>query len=498
MGAGGALDLLPLRYKRKVYEIVRRATKDVSNSFFQGSRFLDKIFGTSLLSWRAAAASALMSITSIILACTVAYVTSDPLSQQQINPFRGEPTLSDMAVLAIFLISIIAFDYIAYTQTRIFVRALDGFRNATIAAILLVSDFAVSVCSFIFGYSIARLLSILLIVGFGQVNPDPYVRVFSPEMILEADSTISSNPIAKHDSPASREMLSSVIGEFEKQPDPAHAIRVLKFTDKLNGWSAYPRNGVYTAVETGCAAHASRIAVDDRGKEININYFRYSLGVLRALHPSEKLWNELTWKSLVEPIRMHQSRSEKCPYRYISASTRINLKAIATSVHLYDYLLSSSLATSQDLAVAGLDKFAYFESEDPFTEPYSFLRQSVATSELKILGVGGAATDSIPNAIGQLQASPSDGVRVPFAALAASCLTSSIVFLIYLLLVTTLWISKLMAQRFRLLGINSERHIFSKLSISLSFTILGLYLTNWIVGFVGWVLVSTALLTFST
>lgn len=170
---------------------------------YGGSAFLDRLFGPTILSKRAIPRYVLFSLASISASYLFAVLTSPPDVMQGIWISTGSISFLDWAILITCFGFAVLGDIISYSQTRLFVRAIDRARNGIISIGLVAADIIISLSIFFFMFSFARLVCVLAVLSVQPTQILTHTDHWAPDLMKDA-LLLMEVDTARSDQPATR------------------------------------------------------------------------------------------------------------------------------------------------------------------------------------------------------------------------------------------------------------------------------------------------------
>lgn len=187
LGLGALLDAaIRAPHKKRVSAWLARMASRAGKISYGGSAFLDRIFGRSILSWRAVPRYALISLASISMSYGFAVLSSAPDVMDAIWIFKDAITPLDLVLLGVCFGAAIVGDIFSYAQTRLFVRAIDRSRSVVISVGLVAADLIVSLSIFFATFSVARLICTLLVLQIPPIQTLHHTESYAPALLAAA------------------------------------------------------------------------------------------------------------------------------------------------------------------------------------------------------------------------------------------------------------------------------------------------------------------------
>lgn len=435
IGAGTALDFSVRKSAKQQFTAwLTRVVAADSNYSYNGTVFLDRIFGKGLLSWKATIRYMTISFISICVSYLFAYMTTTPTSPDDgLGLFPSGISLLPFAVLCVCVVFAMLGDIASYSITRIFIRTVDSYQVRTVSLGLVVADIITSLSLFFISFSIARIFSYILVVQFGALSPIKSEVSYVPELLSDGLHVVGAFPVVNSATPSTSQAISIAHGETKGELEGvAGAFRLMDF--KTQEERARFSSIQYSA-ERKCASPEDLI---EKAQAIKNTYplliaMANEQNSLRAEKISQDQINEVMGRysglsDAASPCATH--------LLLIARSVPVSgLMAVAGPVDAYLAAAERTLYDAYLITGHKLSPYVYFDPYESIDEYVQSLSDMVRTSFLGI-----AIPDSQKDAIfsrfpPQCQVctdKKETKVRVPFSPMAASSLTSSLFFLGYL------------------------------------------------------------------
>lgn len=467
IGLGWALDSnLSDRWKRRTDVWTRRQLHRLRRGQFGGQRFFDRIFGPKIISWRAFAVTAMISSSSWIFFFFIAYITSDQLIRDQINPIQGKISQFEILLITVYVVAIIFSDFLSYAQTRIFVSALDSIRNIPVGLILYCADAILSIGIFLFGYAFAR--SIVTIAAASAFYAAPFDRVsaLSPEVVISSYKALG---LPKVDHRIDR--LEKALEAYELTPT-RHSVNELEgsLVDiEYAGTGSYVRDK--RLVRISCLEDLS---FESEPKTHIYEIFDDSVRMANEIVgiPGFRLTNGGAISFYKAP--RGPSEAKPCQFHVAEIHAKVEPRQLLRQLSLIDYFLGSLTSTLQDLQFDVATKLSVFPADEPGMNAPTILNIALLSHNSNVLGIGQKKSTLGSNLF--THTIHIGNIRVPLGPVAASSIVSNIMFAIYLAaIVSAYWSSRIFAIAY-IKGLSRPSRVYFRLSIG----VVSLILAAWI------------------
>jgi hypothetical protein len=474
---------------------VARASEKQSGFGYRGSTFLDRIFGKRLFSIRAIISYAGCSLASMLVSYGIALWTSPPEMWKAISVFPNKVTPIDIFFLLLAIVLAVAGDIASYAQTRVFVRAVDQYKNPVVMTGLILADIVTSFSLFFLAFTIARAILYICVI---QLSPTLNLEKHTQYITEIPRDLFSNNPNYGNDArnkanlALAHAVASVKPGDSDSLADLVAAARAEDITmEKSANFSRYVQ---YSA------------KVDTVSLKSNIWYY------LVAWNNTELVLNQLKrdiGQGTVPLLDKSKPRLNAEATVLAKAGSKSDLSAdVASATVMRTLPLSSVIAIAGPFNVfsAAFErtlrdsyqvmgyKLSPYVSFDPYAGLSDFIGIVQIESNASFLG----RPQSNPERYevlkyfnDPLHALPSR-LQIPFSPMVASCLTSTMFFFVYLVFVVLAEIREALMTLVRKVApaFDWDKAIFTSLGIAFSLAVCALYLVDNLFGEVWTVLFS--------
>lgn len=474
--------------KQAIADWTFTAVRKRSTASIAADWLFDKIFGTKILSFRSMSFSVIISLISFVFVFIIAYATSDAKTQAEMWPFDKDVSVLELFIAIIFVIVIFVSDFVSYAQTRIFNKVIAGSSNSAVTAVLVIGDIFSTISIFAAFFSLARVLSYILVLSFSaSQSKEHHSRVY-PELLNGA---------------IGREKILSDFGADDKRP----AFNVVRRISEIGvsesavplreiskDWKAYHFGGYKLADKYKFITYSAKYECVNSKKEFgplgmsaydaySNTFMVYSYAeVMRNPAITDGPAGELEDKFKSEYEKLYRASNVNCLAKVVDISSKINWKSMIGSLSFLDLYLSALNKTLVEAFSAISFKLSGYITVDPFSSDLNnFVAGAWMSSGTRLLGVGGYNDESIlmANVINQYDLDGNGSVKIPLSSLMASSLSASVLLWVTL---TAVFLSRLTSI---LTGVfvwafprmDIPKYIFSCITVSLvllSFSLIGI------------------------
>jgi len=469
LGIAAALDFAVRKsVKKKISTKLKNTTRPGGSFDYRGSAALDRVFGTGLFSGKALFRYALISTTSIAASYGFAlFTTFDPASLKQIDLFpKGATSLGALVLVTCVSFAVIG-DFASYAITRLFIRTVDEYRNPVISAGLIAADVISSLALFFLSFSIARLLSYLLVLSSGQ-NTLLASDNFSPD-ILKAGTSLLNNPSFDINNKKSSLTLTALLAAADSEQSRRKASEYFKQAEIPQSLSSGASSISYIARE-GCL------------KDVTTWATASNTSIDLVLASADELNESRTSKIDVKKVKDSLSRFsysldyQHCSSALITIERRLPASTLLSVSGPANSYLAALERTAFDAYSVTSYKLAPYVNFDPSASLPDYYTSLQSMMENTFLAMSLPDQDKV-SLISTYTAKEQNGnelVNVPFSPMVASSLTSSLIFLVYLLsgLVVSLRNKLLAASSRQLTRFDLDTAVFTTVALTISAILL--------------------------
>lgn len=475
LGLGAMLDVIVKSpHKKSVSDWLSGLVSRAGSVSYGGSKFLDKVFGRSVLSWRAAPRYAAISIISISISYAFAVLSSPPTVLKDIFVFTDNITSLDIAVLGVCFLAAVVGDNFSYAQTRLFVRAIDRSKSAVVSAGLVAADLIVSLSIFFAAFSVARLICVLLLLQFHPpqvlTHTETYAPAYLAKALAAADVEVRSEAevvtafaiaVANGRTPSQLGQIAEwqERGVMSALRDPA-SLRHVDFSAQRHciGQTADERSAAGAAVVRTQELFTAVMAEQSRRRPIVADPEKISAGMSTDYYTTSAAVRRDP--NLSCPFEITMIRASMTTRAFVSAAGPFNAFAAATERTLFD--------AYQVVAF----KLAPYVGFDPYSSMPMYFASLTTQLQQTLLGAFPVDPDraTLATYFNDPIIKPTGQVNVPFSPMVASALTTSAFLIIYLSTVTlAVFRGHIASLVQRLLpAIDLEKSVFTSISVALA------------------------------
>lgn len=395
---------------------------------FQGSEAANRFFGVSLLSRKAVTRYSFLSLFSLVLTYGFAYVTT-PVSEQGdiVSIFQGKITALDVFIFSFSLLSAIIADILSYSQTRIFLGAVDRYKSSVVSLGLVIADGLISVGLFLLCFSVARFSAAALVMS-SIPGPDiTLITYYQPEIIEQfMGNAKNRGPIGKFS------LIQSSLIDFQKQENEVMLRAELRRFDSQGPEAKLYLDRLQYDAKVKCIAKNDIMAVVGNASDTSALLGNLLLEKYGDVSVSRTASSMLLAKLQNTPI----SAVEQCPLKVVAVTRRITQRDLLYIAGVGNAFLASLERTAFDTYSVVAFKFAPYISYDPYSSQGAYLDSLHLMVQQTFLGMfvadkgKTAIFDPLPS---QVPSVTKPHLLIPFSPMLASCLSITIAFSLYLL-----------------------------------------------------------------
>ena len=491
LALGVALDFcIRGELKVAIVRLVGRLAQKNATKDRRPSALLDKFFGKRLLSPRAIFRYSLMSIFSMIASYLIALYTTIRQPDDSLTIFHGSYSPLNVSILLICVAGAVMGDVFSYAQTRLFIRAVDGIKNITVNFGLIAADGVISLTFFLVSFSLARALSYTIFVLFSTMQPLTYSSHYLASPLIGAfqgnalDKQITIN--INSDMNATADINSASTGNKPIVNSP-NEVANLSYISPLE------KRGYITNQEyADCIGTAN--------SDIVRQAYNQTSAVLKNAEAESKFAGASVSLAQIDlsiekaKSILHNAGKMGCTEKIITKKRAIRAEELMAESGPFNVIYAAFNRTLFDLYSVVGAKFSPYVTFNPSEDISDYQTALLMVSSSNMLGIGQAppqriilseifvptkSVDMSPNGVEKRS-----GIEVPFSAMAASSLTATILFMIYLLAVAAAGLRQEMITRLAGWGLafNLERAVFTTFVVVLTGISLSGYALSALVG----------------
>lgn len=455
---GGALDLI---VKAKAKAGLAQRLEGVLNRPAPGvdlsSTVLDRLFGRRIWSFRAFFVSIFIATVTLGIVLLVNAATSESARATLLAALKGQSALGWWCLAAIVIVVFI-FDFISYAQTRIFVRATEQSPTAATSSVFLVADLIASFAIFVAGFSLARVIGMLIIGQFLFNTPATTVDAFSPSLIEDAArhdniiNDISGPALFGEDSNSAIIANSLDFNEATAESRLEYFESVMLIRD-IGSAAASSDNYNFLEYEASlvCPSVVDKYSFDEESayEILTTSLYIYAYGaqqIPRVNKYAQDLGEEYFARTerVMEAglFRRLASGPQGCPLPVVRVEKSINLRDALAGVSLSDMYLASMFSTSWEITRLIPAKFSSYHVINLSSDYTSFLSSSYDVSSRTAFGLErpDPAKRDISEFLRGQNLSKDQEVYIPFSSLSVTAIFPSLVFIVVSILRIGLWV----------------------------------------------------------
>jgi len=480
-GVGAALDFATKdSIKHGLGNWLLRVTASNSKYGYNGTAFLDRIFGKGLLSASASLRYMAISFASICVSYGIAYITTPSSPDGGIILFPEAPTFLSVTMLGVCVLFATIGDIASYSITRVFIRTVDSYQTRIVAVGLVVADIITSLSLFFLSFSFARITCVVLALLFSHEA----TRIENGQQILQeavatglrsfnVQSTLS-------DSGATAIAIKIAHAEDEKELEAiGSAYRKIEFPSSKVG-------NKYTFVKfpttRECVKLPSSYLDVVQGRKNALDLMVRVAQEQNSQRVTKITQNEID--ELGKTFSEVENSSSNCSHHIITITRSMSaggLIAAAGPINAYLAAAEETLFDAYSIIGFKLAPYVYFDPYEEMNRYTLSLRHQVENTFLGIaqpdaqkVQVFGFVPESSEQAKGR--------VRIPFSPMAASSLTSSIFFLGYLATLGVALVWRRISMGIQLLApkFDLDKAVFTSIGIAFSAVVAGIQILSYL------------------
>ncbi|MFM0158014.1 hypothetical protein [Paraburkholderia sediminicola] len=480
----GGLDIaVKKQHKLSLSNWVTRASGKKSGFGYKGSIFLDKIFGKRLFSIRAIASYAGCSLASIVASYAIAVWTSAPDMWKSISVFPNKVTSLDIFLLLLAIALAVAGDIASYAQTRVFVRAVDQYKNPVVMIGLILADIVTSFSLLFLAFTIARTVLYIFVI---QSNPTLSLEKHTQYITEIPKLLFANNPAFGDDSPnrgnlALAHALASV--KSNDKTSPADLAMAAKVVDLQKEKSANFNRFVEYSAKTDTVNYKSNVfyyIIAWGNTELLLNQLKKDVGQGTA-----PIADTSKARMQAEVIVLEKAAAKPNVSMDIDSATvarNLPLNSVIAIAGPFNVLSAAFERTLRDSYQVIGYKLSPYVSFDPYAGLSDFIGIVQTESNTSFLGRPPSKPERyevLKYFNDPLNALPSQ-LQIPFSPMVASCLTSTMFFFSYLVFVVLAEIREALLKLVRRVApaFDWNKAIFTSLGIAFCIALCVLYLAD--------------------
>jgi hypothetical protein len=432
LGLGAALDFaVRKKAKRLFIDWVSRVSMPRSGYSYQGSILMDRLFGPTLFGKRAVISYVSLCIASIAISYGIAIATSpSELFAKDIAIFAGSPTPLELTILAICIGFAILGDIASYAQTRLFIRAVDQYKNGVVSVGLGIADIITSLSLFFISFSFARIIIYVLVINFSSVPLLNSSDTFLPGQIqsIMGDKTLFGEINPSLMSPASTLALRVSVSTSEEELASLAQFYRLNEASRLTQRDLLD-SATYSAsldcpkdLRALVAAQANTTSLlTSIAEELNESQFS-KIDLTRVDEAGERFVTEVAMSG------------DECSQKVLTISRTMPISSIVVIAGFGNSYLAAAERTMFDAYQVVAFKLAPYVYFDPFADVSDFMFSLQTQVEQTFLGASAPDYDRV-EVLSHFTSNPPAAVgraHVPFSPMVASSLSSSMIFFVYI------------------------------------------------------------------
>ena len=483
LALGASFDyIIKIEIKKTFAEWLVNFTNKSKNFRFKGTSVLNAFFGKKLLSRGAVFRYAVISAVSMSIAYGFAYITSPPQLQNDMHIFPDGLNLLNGSLLAVCVVFAVAGDMLSYAQTRLFVRAVDEYKSGVVASGLALADIITSLSLFFISFSFSRIICYIIVLhatGFPALNSTHSISQELLRGFLLANNVASVNTnndqvidfvqlMANAKSELELKSISKIVNAKEHQSfrDPKN-LRGVTYSSRI----------VCTSKDSEKFRHSlpySRKVLDDIAQVIN----RYSFDKVTENDVNRYIYNYV--------ITPHETQ-DGCGVHLLVIKKSISASDMLIVAGITNSYLASAERTMYDAYQILSFKLQPYIDFNPYKNIGNYFYSLSQLIDSTFLGIASPDYDKVALANEFLSdVSELNGdIKIPFTPMVASSLTSSLIFISYLLVLTLARFRQklILLLRDALPVIDINRAVFTSLAVAFSLLILLMFVMSLIIGF---------------
>jgi len=433
LALGAALDFLVKDSARiKIATKLAIVSSSSRSPTYRGSEAINLFFGNRLLSFKAIIRYISISLISLVLAYGFAYfTTADGPDGDFVSIFHDGPTVLDIAIFLLAIISSVCADIISYSQTRIFLNAVDKYRSNIVSLGLIIADGFISIGIFSVLFSVFRFIAYIL--AMSTVSSSSMIdteQQFIPKVI--ADAILTSGLADRTPTERYVEELNS----FSQKSDGAAISAVSKQYDQrmISNKKLLDRIEYISSI----------MCVDDLSLDSQYTAILYS-NLLSDKATEERFGDSKEAIALTQQRRKRiaielymssiKKESNKCAFKVISSKRSISQRDFVYLTGMHNAFLASLERTLYDTYEVVGFKFAPYLSFDPYNSQREYLASDQVITQQTFLGLTDPDFDraNIVKSFTIGVDKQRKKLLIPFSPMLASSLSVTIIFSLYLM-----------------------------------------------------------------
>jgi hypothetical protein len=438
LGIGAALDAaVKTDVKIRLTGWLTSISARTSTYGYRGSFFLDRIFGSRLLSPQAMLRYMGISLASISISYGVAYLTTPHATDSNLALFPGVVSPLPALLLTICVLFAMLGDVASYAITRLFIRTVDEYQARIVSLGLVVADIITSLSLFFISFSFARVVCYALVLYTGML---PHLETSTSLLSDVLGSEMSSiGPVPASPGPLSNTAFGLLVANARS--DQALE-RVGRFVhDRLRPVGADEDR--MAAVEFS----AKRTCFD--AVEAPMAYFP-AVSATRAIMIAVADEQNALRSSAISGVEIdgflkeHQASligsAKSCREHLVTVTQSIDVRHFIAVMGPGNTFLAAFERTLFDAYQLVGFKFSPYVAFDPGSGMTDFVQSLRVMTSTTFLGIADPEPQRVKlsEAFSEPLSNVPRLVNVPFSPMAASSLSSSFFFLFYL---SMLWLA---------------------------------------------------------
>jgi hypothetical protein len=427
LALAAALDFLAKQHvKLRFAQFINSSSGPYSQINYGITPILDKIFGKRLASPRAIWVSIGVSLSSLALTYWFAYITSDT-SVTYIFPYYVSSR--SVGIFILFLAGCVVGDFFSFAQTRVFLRAVDGLQKGVISVGLALADAVISLAIFVGIFSVTRLLAYLIIIGTTPQGVIQQEKNINTAALRYAINEIRKDGIAR----PSEVGWSSYLSNIKSPEDVSIADEVARrYTNDLVKMDR-SKDIVSVSVTFACVTNIYKAIAD--GADVSTLISR-EIAASRGLEEGGLEYDHVL-KDVSRRVKSWTPSDQGCIAPTLTIKQNLTPAGLLSVSGIANAFFASFERTLFDFYTNLGFKLAPYAYVDPNNDIGAFYASLIQQTQYGLLGTV-PSNRNIQYALSEFAyKSPKniETLRIPFSPMLASCLTISIVFMVYVAIV---------------------------------------------------------------
>jgi len=421
------------------------------------STVFDRIFGRRLWGMKSFLVSLALALGGLVTTMAITATLSEPARELMWTYLIEEQSAVGFACLAIVLAIVILFDYISYTQTRLFIRSTENISGASTSIVFVLADIIASIAIFIAGFSIARVLCMMIIAHFSLGEPVENTEIFSPALVEHAiisegiDRDVAFATMSSNEPDIA--LLALSMGFTEQNAEERLQIFADLSLQSDLGLEELTKvrfpYAEYTA-ELKCPRTIASFSMSNESalEVLAGSVAKFGYGAVRIKSYREKLETDAAAYIDKVALGMEQHMQEmlgrsqsSCPLPIIQINQSINYRDALGGTSLFDLYLSSLLSTTWEVGQTIPYKMSTYHVMSLSGTYRDFLENSYEIGSRSPFGLSrpDAAKLNMSEFFGRGRLQDPPKVYIPMSSLATTAMISSILFLLVISARLVMW-----------------------------------------------------------